>query len=453
MNRRLFLKGLGLAAAATAAGGARAIDRAPSAPIESFTFAFFTDVHLPPDLQAPEGVRMAMEVINRSGADFAICGGDHILDGLARSREHILQQYALYRIIEKQLRIPVRHVLGNHDIAGVLTQSGMSESDPVYGKALFRDMFDTPTYYRFEHKGVQFIVLDSIQIAGRGWEPRIDDEQIAWLQRTLDAHRDMMTIVITHVPLATSISNYYPGSESAIFTPVVNNRGDYPPAGAVQGESRATGAHAHFGRRGAAWDPLHHRRRSVRQLVARRALWRPRGRAAGEGRRRLGDDQLCAHWFSHCGSGKELRQFNDQRKCRLLSRHFVWIGIVRGGASLLRLRGLLLAESLDARVQAALVARRGVLVDDALLHALIDGGNGGAVLLTGGLGIALLESLAEGPQFATDAAAVGAVHCGLLFSLTGALERRNMVRHEKFKSRFRKWMQADGRGQRIRRKA
>lgn len=224
MNRRLFLKGLGLAAAATAAGGARAIDRAPSAPIESFTFAFFTDVHLRPDLQAPEGARMAMEVINRSGADFAICGGDHILDGLARSREHILQQYALYRIIEKQLRIPVRHVLGNHDVAGVLTQSGMSESDPVYGKALFRDMFDTPTYYRFEHKGVQFIVLDSIQIAGRGWEPRIDDEQIAWLQRTLDAHRDMMTIVITHVPLATSISNYYPGSESAIFTPVVNNR-------------------------------------------------------------------------------------------------------------------------------------------------------------------------------------------------------------------------------------
>lgn len=224
LNRRWFLKGLGVAAAGTVMGRADSTERSPAKPIRGFTFAFFTDVHLGGNLGAPKGTSLAFDVINRSNAEFAICGGDHIFDGLAAGREALLQQYALYTNLEKRVRIPVRHVLGNHDVAGVLAPGAISETDPLYGKGLFRQTFDTPTYYSFLHGGVRFIVLDSIQIAKGGWEPRIDDAQIAWLRETLLSDPSRPVIVVSHVPLTTGIANYYPGSENTCFHPVANSR-------------------------------------------------------------------------------------------------------------------------------------------------------------------------------------------------------------------------------------
>lgn len=223
MNRRGFLKGLGLAAAGTAVGHANDVERKPVDPIRGFSFAFFTDVHLHREQDAPEGTSLAIDLMNRSNADFAICGGDHIFDGLAAGRDGILEQYALYSQLEKRLNLPVWHVLGNHDVTGLLNPA-IHENDPIYGKALFRKTFNTPTSYTFQHKGVRFMVLDSIQIVGRNWAPRIDDAQVEWLQKTLNRHPEMPTIVVSHVPLATGISNYYPGSESAAFFGVANSR-------------------------------------------------------------------------------------------------------------------------------------------------------------------------------------------------------------------------------------
>ena len=86
-------------------------------------------------------------------------------------------------------------------------------------------------------------------------------------------------------------------------------------------------------------------------------------------------------------------------------------------------------QRLQARVQAALVAGNGVGVENALLHALVEGRNRGAVLLLGGLHVALGQSLAQRPQAGAHAAAVGAVHFSAGFGLAGALERRYVVCH------------------------
>ena len=51
----------------------------------SFTFAFFTDVHIEPEMDAPQGTELAMDIINASDAEFAICGGDHVFDALERA--------------------------------------------------------------------------------------------------------------------------------------------------------------------------------------------------------------------------------------------------------------------------------------------------------------------------------------------------------------------------------
>jgi 3',5'-cyclic AMP phosphodiesterase CpdA len=224
MNRRNFLRGSGLAAAGYALGGVRATGQEIGRPAQmasgSFTFAFFTDVHIEPEMDAPQGTELAMEIINASDAEFAICGGDHVFDAQGAHKERIIDQYELYMQAEKTLRIPVRHVLGNHDVAGL--QTGMSSHDAIYGKAMFERTFQTPTYYSFLHKGVNFIVLDSILVEGREWHPMIDLRQVAWLERDLEANAAYPQIVISHVPLATSMASYGPGSNDKKYEPVSN---------------------------------------------------------------------------------------------------------------------------------------------------------------------------------------------------------------------------------------
>ena len=68
-------------------------------------------------------------------------------------------------------------------------------------------------------------------------------------------------------------------------------------------------------------------------------------------------------------------------------------------------------------------------MQDALLDALVEDGDGLAVLGLGGLDIALDEGLAQGAQAGADAAAVGAVDIGAGYGLAGALKRRNMICH------------------------
>jgi Icc protein len=229
MNRRNFLRGSGLAAAACALGGVPERARASESPSVrptiqssgSFTFAFFTDVHIEPEMGAPGGTALAMEIMNSSDAEFAICGGDHVFDALKVHKDRIVDQYQLYAEAEKTLRMPVWHVLGNHDVAGL--ETGMSSHDVIFGKAMFEKVFATPTYYTFTHKGVNFIVLDSILIKGRDWFPAIDINQAAWLERVLQATASMPSIVVSHVPWATSIATYAPGSNNKMYDPIVNS--------------------------------------------------------------------------------------------------------------------------------------------------------------------------------------------------------------------------------------
>jgi Icc protein len=225
MNRRNFLRGSGLAAAGCALGGVRGhtqqITRPQASPAGSFTFAFFTDVHIEPEMDAPQGTALAMDLMNASDAEFAICGGDHVFDALQAHKNRILEQYELYAQAQQALRLPVWHVLGNHDVAGL--ETGMSSHDVIFGKALFEKTFNTQTYYSFQHKGVNFIVLDSIMIKGRDWYPAIDINQAAWLERVLQATVSMPSIVISHVPMATSIATYAPGSNNKAYDPILNS--------------------------------------------------------------------------------------------------------------------------------------------------------------------------------------------------------------------------------------
>jgi hypothetical protein len=86
-------------------------------------------------------------------------------------------------------------------------------------------------------------------------------------------------------------------------------------------------------------------------------------------------------------------------------------------------------DGLDAGVEAALVAAGGVLVQDALLDALVEDGDGGAVGLDEGGLVAGGEGLAHEAEGAAELGLVGTVDGRLGDGLTGALERRNVICH------------------------
>jgi 3',5'-cyclic AMP phosphodiesterase CpdA len=76
---------------------------------------------------------------------------------------------------------------------------------------MFEERFGK-TYYSFDHKGVHFLVLDSIGFTeDRAYEGRIDAEQIAWLKQDLAAiPAGKPIIVVTHIPLVTAVDSYLP---------------------------------------------------------------------------------------------------------------------------------------------------------------------------------------------------------------------------------------------------
>jgi hypothetical protein len=124
---------------------------------------------------------------------------------------------------------------------------------------------------------------------------------------------------------------------------------------------------------------------------------------------------------------------NYGRDCRLTSNEdlFVVLRLPAVIASAMRLSGKLSfgGDRLEAGVEAGLVTRNGVLVEDALLDALVESGDGLAELDVSGVGIALGDGLAEGAKAGAHAGAVGAVNRGPGLGLAGALQRRYMVCH------------------------
>ena len=190
-TRRKFLKTLGASTAALTVFPRVTLlgDSLTSPALEksrspgSCDFVFFTDTHIQPELDAAHGCRMAFQKIAALKPEFAICGGDLVF-----------------------------HAIGNHDVFGILTKSGVSPPDPLYAKKMFEDRIGARTYYSFDRQGYHFIVLDSIfPTEDREWEGRLDDAQLLWLATDLKSvAAPTPIVVIVHVPLVTGFLGYSP---------------------------------------------------------------------------------------------------------------------------------------------------------------------------------------------------------------------------------------------------
>jgi 3',5'-cyclic-AMP phosphodiesterase len=210
LDRRQFLTTV-VGAGASIALGACKVDGLEAEPAQgAFDFIFFTDTHIQPELDATHGCEICFRKIAGLKGDFAVMGGDHVFDvlGVAGARARLV--YDLSQKTEQLLQTKVYHTIGNHDVFGVLTKSGVAPNEPAYGKRMYEERIGRKTYYSFDHKGYHFVVLDSIQpTEDRMWEARVDQVQLNWLAADLEQAGATVPVVgITHVPLVTAFANY-----------------------------------------------------------------------------------------------------------------------------------------------------------------------------------------------------------------------------------------------------
>jgi Icc protein len=230
IDRRNFLK------VVAAAGAAAALPpfSLPSAAVEapgSFDFAFVTDTHIEPELDAAHGCDMCFRKVASLKPEFTILGGDHVYDALEVPSARSISLFDLYQHTAQLLGTPVYHTVGNHDIFGLYTKSGVAPDDPHYGKKMFRDLFG-PTYYSFDHKGYHFIVLDSIQpTEDRLYRAAVDDEQIRWLADDLRKTGNTMPVIVAvHCPMVTGFATFAPKTPPGKYnTLIVDNTPDILP--------------------------------------------------------------------------------------------------------------------------------------------------------------------------------------------------------------------------------
>lgn len=211
INRRDFLKGAGTFVAA-ASLPISLVELAFADSAQNFTFAYISDAHIQ-QIKGSKFVRNWDRGLIRAVAetnlltpkpDFVIFGGDLAQLGSRAELDHGAE-------IMSALRYRVHYVMGEHDYYLDLGQ---------YWEKLFG-----PQYYSFDHKGVHFVVLNSIltdddwtlrrwptaeqrmlEMAGldnpNGSPFMVKEQQRAWLQQDLaKIDRKTPVVVFSHSPL------------------------------------------------------------------------------------------------------------------------------------------------------------------------------------------------------------------------------------------------------------
>ncbi len=221
-SRRDFLHG------AIAAGLAAACPRAASAQTTAqtspaaapFRFAHLSDIHIEPELSAPQGFAQCLKSLHAldKRPDFILTGGDLVFDVLEAPPQRAKELFGLYsKVLSDNTDIPVHNTLGNHDVFGWMTRDGLTPKSPGYGKALAKDLLHlTESYHEFEHKGWHFFVLDNIQPAAdpaQVYQGGLDRTQMEWLTERLKRCKPGTPIAVCeHIPMLTVTAFAFPGT-------------------------------------------------------------------------------------------------------------------------------------------------------------------------------------------------------------------------------------------------
>jgi 3',5'-cyclic AMP phosphodiesterase CpdA len=178
----------------------------PPASAQPFRFVHLTDIHVAPERQAEQGLVQCLQSVLALDPrpDFILTGGDLVMDVFEQDEDRARKLFQLLRkVFDDNAGIPVHHCIGNHDVFG-WGSSKVQEGQAGYGKQMVSESLELPNrYYRFDHKGWRFFVLDDIQPAPeKAYQAYLDEEQFAWLEAELKAKpKEMPAAAVCHIPL------------------------------------------------------------------------------------------------------------------------------------------------------------------------------------------------------------------------------------------------------------
>lgn len=210
-SRRRFLQASSAALAFLAGSDRLWSEEATAAPTaataaEPFRFVHLTDIHVAPERQAERGLIQCLQSVLALDPrpDFILTGGDLVMDVFEQDERRARQLFTLLcQVFDDHAGIPVHHCIGNHDVFG-WGNSAVQEGQAGYGKQMVSEYLKLPNrYYRFDHKGWRFFVLDDIQPAAeKAYQAYLDEEQFAWLEAELKAKpQEMPAAAVCHIPL------------------------------------------------------------------------------------------------------------------------------------------------------------------------------------------------------------------------------------------------------------
>lgn len=217
MHKRLCLLLFGLCS--LGARGASAQDSAAGRPL--FTFGVVTDVQYADRAtsgtrhyrSSPAKLAHAVEVFNAQGVDFVLSLGDFINDGLG--------SFDTLRAITRRLRMPLYHVLGNHDFGVrpeekklVLGKMGLKKPYRSFVRGPWRfillngddiSLFAPPKgsrRYRQAERWLEKLRRERAPNA-KDWNAAIGQAQQRWLRRQLRQaqRRGQKVVLACHFPL------------------------------------------------------------------------------------------------------------------------------------------------------------------------------------------------------------------------------------------------------------
>lgn len=187
-----------------------------------FRVVHMTDWHVREGLGAREGSALAVRKVLELDVqpDLVLIGGD-IGDGLMSVGPEVAdRQYGWIEEVLRPFEIPVHFAVGNHDIAQWALAPRDGNPDPFGAKQRFLDRFGIEGRYRaFDHKGLRFLMLDSIHPAPEGapqaYISVVDDEQVEWIKGELESHPGPFALV-AHSPI---VSGYFAFQYGPYATP------------------------------------------------------------------------------------------------------------------------------------------------------------------------------------------------------------------------------------------
>jgi 3',5'-cyclic AMP phosphodiesterase CpdA len=169
---------------------------------KDFSFVFLPDLHLRSDSAVLATFEKTVLQVNSLHPDFVITGGDMIYTA---KNVNDMKAKILFDLMDSEFKkfdMPVYLTKGNHEIVGVLAESGIDSTNPNYGNRMYEQRYGN-RYKTFMHSDWKFFLLDGIKIVEkvRNYSEEVDSIQINWIKKELSlTDRSTPIVVIIHPP-------------------------------------------------------------------------------------------------------------------------------------------------------------------------------------------------------------------------------------------------------------